>query len=118
MTIFRASTVLLILCLFTVGSIPAVGKAFPGSMHWVIHLAAYALISFSFGSGWQNIHAMHIAAIVTTIGFIHEVTEIITHNHIFEFKDAIVNGFGALIGAAILIGLQKLRQKEKSQGFL
>lgn len=109
MTIFRASTVLLILILFTVGSIPAVGEAFPGIMHWVIHLATYALITFSFGIGWQNIHPIHIAAIVTTIGFIHEMTEIITHNHIFEFRDAIVNGIGALIGAAILILLQKLR---------
>ena len=117
MTIFRAATVLLILCLFFLGSIPAVGKAFPGSMHLVIHLAAYALIAFSFCLGWQNMQVMHIAAIVTTIGVIHEMSEVITHSHLFEFKDAIVNGFGALIGVAISKGLQKFRQKEKPPGF-
>ncbi len=118
MTIFRATTLLLIVCLFTVGSIPAVGKAFPGSMHWVIHLATYALIAINFGLGWRNMQATHIAAIVTAIGVIHEITEIITHSHVFEFTDAIVNGFGAVIGVAILTMLQKLRQKENPPGFL
>ena len=117
MTIFRPATVLLILCLFTVGSIPAVGKAFPGNMHLVTHLVAYALIAISFGLGWQSMQAMHLVAIVTTIGVIHEMSEIITHSHPFEFKDAIVNGFGAFLGASILYGLQKLRQKEKPPGF-
>jgi len=115
---FRPATVLLILCLFTVGSIPAVGKAFPGNIHLVTHLAVYALIAISFGLGWQSMQAMHLVAIVTTIGFTHEMTEIITHSHPFEFKDAIVNGFGALLGAAILYVLRKFRQTEKPQDFL
>lgn len=112
MTIFRSATALLILCLFSVGSIPAVGEAFTGKMHWVIHLSTFALIAFNFGLGWQNMRAMHVAIIVTTIGVIHELTEIITHSHGFELRDAIVDGFGALIGVSILNMLQKLRQEE------
>ena len=112
MTIFRFATALLILGLFTLGSIPAVGVAFTGKMHWVIHLSSFALIALTFGLGWQNMRAMHIALIVTTIGVIHEFTEIVTHSHGFELRDAIVDGFGAFIGVSILTVLQKSRQEE------
>jgi VanZ family protein len=118
LTLFRATTLLLIVCLFTIGSIPAVGKDFPGSMHWLIHLAVYALIAINLGLGWQNMRATHVAAVVITIGVIHEMTEIITHGHAFEFKDAIVNGFGALIGVTILTMFQKFGQKEDPTGIL
>ena len=92
---------LLTLGLFTVGSIPAVGHAFPGAMHWVVHIAAYALIAFAFGLGWPKRPAAHIAVLVAAIGIVHELTEIITHSHAFETEDVIVNVIGALIGVAI-----------------
>jgi hypothetical protein len=47
----RAAAVLLTLGLFTIGSIPAAGLAFPGLMHWIAHLAAYALLAFAYGLG-------------------------------------------------------------------
>lgn len=97
----RSIAVLLTLGLFTVGSLPTAGHAFPGAMHYVAHLAAYALIAFAFGLGWQQRPVLQTAAFVAIIGTIHESTEIITHNHGFETEDAIVNALGALIGVAI-----------------
>lgn len=97
----RAAAVLLTLGLFTVGSVPATGHAFPGTMHWVAHLAAYALIAFTFCLGWTKRPAVQIAAFVAAIGVIHEATEIITHSHVFETEDAIVNTIGVLIGVTI-----------------
>jgi len=100
-TLARAAAVLLTLGLFTVGSMPTAGHAFPGAMHWAAHLTAYALIAFSFGHGWSKRPAVQIAAFVAIIGVIHEATEIITHSHVFETEDALVNAIGVLIGVAI-----------------
>lgn len=97
----RAAAVLLTVVLFTLGSFPAAGQAFPGALHWMAHLAAYALICFVYGLGWPRQSALIIAAFVATLGLIHESTEIITHSHVFETKDAIVNAVGAMIGVAI-----------------
>ena len=87
-------------------------------MHWVVHLAAYALIALTFGLGWQNIRLAFVVAIVATIGAFHELTEIITHSHSFELNDAVVNSLGALIGVATLYVLRNFRQKEKPPGYL
>ena len=118
MNIYRIANLLLLLALFTVGSVPTVGQAFTGSMHWVVHLAAYALIALTFGLGWQNIRLAFVVAIVATIGAFHELTEIITHSHSFELNDAVVNSLGALIGVATLYVLRNFRQKEKPPGYL
>jgi len=99
--------VLLTLGLFTIGSIPAAGHAFPGAMHWVAHLATYALIAFAFGLGWPLRPAAHLVALVAAIGAIHEITEILTHSHALETKDVIVNAIGALIGVAIQRALRR-----------
>jgi VanZ family protein len=92
---------LLTVGLFAISSTPKAGYAFPGVMHWVAHLAAYALIAFAFGLGWPKRPMVHIAILVAAIGVIHEMTEIITHSHAFEIEDAIVNAIGALVGVAI-----------------
>lgn len=97
----RAAALLLTLGLFTVGSIPAAGLAFPGILHWIAHLGAFALIAFAFGLGWPLRSAAYMIAVVTAIGAVHEITEIFTHSHNLETKDIIVNAVGALIGVAI-----------------
>ena len=115
---YRIASLLLLLALFTVGSVPAVGQAFTGPTHWLVHLAAYALIAVTFGLGWQNVRLAFVVAIVFTIGAFHELTEIITHNHGFEFNDAVVNGLGALIGVAVVYLLRNFGQKEKPPSYL
>jgi len=100
-TLARTAAALLTLGLFTVGSLPTTGHAFPGAMHWAAHLAAYALIAFAFGLGWPKRPVVQIAVFVAAIGIVHETTEIITHSHLFETEDALVNAVGALIGVAI-----------------
>ncbi len=110
----RAAAVLLTLGLFTIGSIPAAGLAFPGTLHWIAHLAAYALIAFTFGLGWSLRSATHMAALVAAIGAIHEVTEIYTHSHAFETEDVIVNAIGALIGVAIQRAIHALIELRKA----
>ena len=97
----RAAAILLTLGLFTIGSIPNIGHAFPGILHWIAHIAAYALIAYAFGLGWPQWPALLIVASVAAIGAIHEVTEIITHSHALEAEDAIVNTIGVVIGVAI-----------------
>ena len=106
-TFYRLATTLLILGLFSIGSLPAAGQLFPGTLHWVAHLAAFALIALSFGLGWQKMPAAYIVLIVASIGFVHELTEIITHNHPFETQDAVIDAIGALIGVAILSMFRK-----------
>lgn len=106
---YRTVAILLIVALFIIGSFPATGEAFPGAMHWAVHLCYYALITFTLGLGWQNMRAMHIALIVAGVGVVHELTEIITHSHRFETEDAIVNAIGALAGAVAVFLVRKLR---------
>ncbi len=80
-------------------------------MHWVAHLAAYALIAFAFGLGWSQRSTLSIWVFVAAIGAIHEITEIITHSHAFETEDAVVNAIGALIGVAILRVIVRLTRR-------
>jgi len=107
-TVARAAAVLLTLGLFTIGSVPMAGHAFPGALHWVAHLAAYALMAFAYGLGWPQRPAAQLAGLVAIIGAIHETTEIFTHSHAFETKDVIVNAIGALIGVAIQRATQRI----------
>lgn len=102
----RAAAALLTVVLFTLGSIPAAGHAFPGVLHWIAHLTAYALIAFAYGLGWSRHSAILIAVLVATIGVIHEFTEIISHSHVFETADAVVNAIGVVIGVIIQRTLQ------------
>ncbi len=102
----RAAAGLFTLGLFIIGSIPSAGLAFPGVLHWAAHLAAYALIAFAFGLGSSLRPAAYIVAPVATIGAMHEFTEIITHSHVFETEDVIVNAIGAMIGVAIQRSVQ------------
>lgn len=108
---YRAAAVLLVLGLFTVGSLPTAGQSFPGALHWVAHLVAYGLIAFAVGLGWRNLQATFIVVIVAALGVVHELTEIITHRHGFELGDAVINGFGALCGVAVLAVLRKFGMK-------
>ncbi len=41
----RVLAYLLVIFLFTLGSVPAAGEAFPGILHWIAHLSAYGLIA-------------------------------------------------------------------------
>ncbi len=104
----RAAAVLLTLGLFTVGSDPSTGLAFPGVWHWIMHLAAFALIGLTFGLGWPLRPAAQLAGVVASIGAIHEITQIITHNHALETNDIIVNAIGALAGIVIQRAVQRL----------
>jgi VanZ family protein len=113
--LFRFATFLLVFCLFTIGSIPATGQAFPGLMHYAAHLMAYAVIAFSFGFGWPKINSVLVAIIVAAIGCFHEFTEIVTHHHSFEANDVVINALGATIGVIILILLRKLKRREVSE---
>ena len=110
MKLFRVATVLLIFSLFTIGSMPATGLAFPGYSHWAVHFSTYALLALFFGLGWQKLKPSYIALIVTAIGFVHELSEIVTHSHALEFNDVIVNASGALTTVVILIVARKFGQ--------
>lgn len=92
--------------LFTVGNLPAASKVFPGVFHWPAHFAAYAAIGITIGMGWKNLRWFYIAAIVATIGFLQEATEITFHGHPFEWVDAIVDSVGGLSGALLVVGMR------------
>ena len=110
-TFFRLLTILLVISLFTIGSLPATGHAFQGNLHWAVHLSIYALITFSFSMGWQKVPTVYMALLVSVIGLIHELTEIITHSHGFEYKDVLINALGALIGMTIAVLVKRSRAR-------
>ena len=114
--LYSAATVLLTLTLFIIGSIPTIGQALSGFMHWTAHVGTYALIAFTCGLGWRKAKAIYVLMIVSAIGIIHELTEIITHSHGFELKDAFVNCIGSLVGVVIVNEFRKFDSKEKSPG--
>ncbi len=99
--IARVAAYFLTFCLFTVGSLPRIGEAFPGVLHWAAHLATYALIAFAFDLGYARQPAILIALFVAAIGAVHEAVEIRLHHHAFEYKDVMVNAVGALVGVAM-----------------
>jgi VanZ family protein len=94
----RVTAVVLVLLLFTVGSLPETGSAFPGAMHWIAHLGMYALLAFVIGLGWRHWPAYGVVVLVALIGVAHEASEIITHHHALEIWDVGVNALGALAG--------------------
>lgn len=97
----RALAIALTVFLFVAGSIPAAGQAFPGVMHWIAHLAAYALIALAYALGWQKQPALLVAGFVAALGAIHEYSEIFTHGHALEIADILVNAIGAGLGVAL-----------------
>jgi hypothetical protein len=100
-TIARAAAILLTFGLFTVGSVPVAGHAFPGGWHVTAHLAAYALIAVAFSAGWSEWAAVYPVLLVAVIGASHEITEILTHSHAVETTDIVINAIGAFAGVAI-----------------
>jgi len=88
----------LVVVLFTAGSLPATGAAFSGVMHWLAHGGMYALIAFSTGLGWQRLPAWAVVALVALIGVFHEASEMFTHHHGLETIDIGVNALGACLG--------------------
>jgi len=79
---------------------PCGRRAFSGTMHWIAHLAAYALIAFAFSLGWPLRPAAYMVALVATIGAIHELTEIVT-TATSGNRRRHRQHLGALIGVAI-----------------
>lgn len=94
----RVTAFLLILLLFTVGSLPEAGAAFPGMVHWIAHAGMYALIAFCVGLGWRQWPSYMVVALVALTGVAHESSEIVTHHHALEIGDLVVNASGALVG--------------------
>jgi uncharacterized membrane protein (DUF2068 family) len=97
----RVLAYILVIILFTAGSVPAVGEAFPGNLHWIAHLCAYSLIAASIGLGWPTRSMLFVAAVAGLIGLIHEITEIATHHHMLEWPDVMINSLGGLIGVVL-----------------
>ncbi len=98
---YRALAIALTVVLFIAGSFPAAGEAFPGVTHWIAHLAAFGVIAFAYGLGWQNQPAMLVASFLAGLGAIHEYSETFTHHHTLELADIAVNSIGAGIGVAL-----------------
>ena len=90
-----------VVVLFSVGSFPATGHAFPGTLHWVAHIGAYGVIGGAAALGWPQRPALLLTGLVASLGAVHEVSEIITHQHGFEGYDALVNALGAAIGVTL-----------------
>lgn len=108
-TAFRALAIALTVIVFAAGSFPAAGHAFPGIMHWIAHLAAYALIACAYALGWHKQPALLVAGFVAALGALHECTEIFTHAHALEIADIVVNSIGAAIGVAPARALSRIR---------
>lgn len=106
--LYKSLSVLLVIFLFSAGNTPAASNLFPGIYHWLAHLTVYAFIGFTVGMGWRELAWGYIAAVVSAIGVLHEMTEIIFHGHSFEKGDALINMMGAVMGATAVIALRKI----------
>ena len=80
-------------------------------MHVIAHLSAYALIAFSFGMGWQKTKAITVAVAIAGMGFLHELSEIMTHHHGLEIGDVLINAVGAVMGTLLLLVVRMLRNQ-------
>lgn len=117
-SVYRAVAIFVIVAIFITSSIPAIVQSIPSTMHYVAHCSAYAFMAAIICLGWPKIKLIRIATLVASVGILHELSEIITHHHGFEYIDAIIDGMGALVGTVILKGLQYYGQKEKPPGYL
>ena len=85
--------------LFLIGGRPGAGAVFKGHMHWIAHFLTYAVIAVSYAKGLPRVAVIWIACLVAGIGGLHELYEISSHSHGFEFNDFLVNSLGAFAGA-------------------
>jgi len=91
----------LTIALFLVGGQQWAGSVFIGQTHWIAHFFAYALIAIMYVKGLPRVAVFLIGVLVTGIGGLHEVYEISSHGHPFEFNDFLVNSLGAFTGALL-----------------
>ncbi|MES2356347.1 MAG: hypothetical protein V4568_18490 [Pseudomonadota bacterium] len=87
--------------LFLVGGQQWAGTVFKGQTHWIAHFVAYAFIAIMYVKGLPRATVLLIGCLVTGIGGLHEVYEITSHGHPFEFNDFLVNSLGAFTGALL-----------------
>jgi hypothetical protein len=91
----------LTVALFLIGGQPGAGNAFEGGWHWIAHIATYAVIAASYASGFPRVPVLLIGGWVAAIGGLHEVYEIGSHGHDFEFDDFLVNAMASFGGSAL-----------------
>ena len=71
-------------------------------MHLIAHFSVYAILAICLGLGWKALKGAQIWVIVSLIGVLQEMTEIVTHHHRFELHDAILDSLSAVVGVLVL----------------
>lgn len=88
--------------IFFVAGRPPISDALNGSgLHWIAHIATYAVLAACYGKGLPRIPAILIGGLVVAIGGLHELYEVIRYGIDFEFHDVFYDGVGAAIGALL-----------------
>jgi len=91
------------IAIFFVAGRPAVGEVLNGSgLHWIAHIATYAVLAACYGKGLPRAPALLIGGLVVAIGGLHELYEVIRYGIDFEFHDVFYDGVGAFIGALLV----------------
>ncbi len=69
--------------------------------HYPAHFAAFAALAIIWTFAFPGVPLPAIIGAIVAFGFFHEACEIIGHAHQFEIADALMNGAGAIVGAAL-----------------
>ena len=87
--------------LFFIGGQAGAGSVFEGVRHWIAHIVTYAVIAASYARGLPGVRGLLIGGLVAAMGGLHEVYEISSHGHDFEFDDFLVNSLASFGGSAL-----------------
>ncbi len=112
-TIFRIVAVLITITIFCLGLFPASSEIFVDDWHFIAHFAVYALLAVGLGLGWRNIKGIHLWLMVSFVGVLQEVAEMVTHHHHFELEDALTDSLGVLAGVLVLRWLSGIVGRQK-----
>ena len=112
-TRFRVVASLIAIIIFCLGLLPASSEIFDDDLHFVAHFAVYALLAVGLGLGWRNIKGIHLWLMVSFVGVLQEVAEMVTHHHHFELEDALTDSLGVLAGVLVLRWLSGIVGRQK-----
>lgn len=87
---------------FVAGQPPISGVLNGTGLHWIAHIATYAILAACYAKGLPRIPVLLIVALTAVIGGLHELYEVGKYDIDFEFHDLFYDTLGALIGAALV----------------
>jgi VanZ family protein len=81
---------------------PSAGRTFSGEWHWSAHVFAFVILAIAWRGALPRVPALVVTLAVIGFGFVQEAIEMVGHAHAFEWRDAIVDTMGVIIGMLLV----------------